>query len=176
MPTMTYPPTLAPRGAVDRAYADAVISAYQVRNPVDLMGIAREFGINVFAAALGPNLSGLIRRDDEYGGPSGYLILVNKDHPSNRQRFTLAHELAHFVLHCGRQDGEIRDDQFYRFLPGPLEREANELAAEMLMPWTLINRLTAAGFTDLADLARELMVSRQALAIRLGIPYDQDWS
>ncbi|MGY0791567.1 ImmA/IrrE family metallo-endopeptidase [Azospirillum argentinense] len=148
---------------------------YQQRHPVDLMGIAREFGINVFTAELGPNLSGLIRRDP-MGGSSGYVILVNKDHPPNRQRFTIAHELAHFVLHCGRQDGEIRDDQFYRFLPGPLEREANELAAEILMPWTLINRLTTAGVNDLADLAKELMVSRQALAIRLGIPYDQDWS
>lgn len=44
------------------------------------------------------------------------------------------------------------------------------------MPWHLITQLQGRGITDLHELARTLKVSRQALAIRLGIPYDQDWS
>jgi Zn-dependent peptidase ImmA (M78 family) len=48
------------------------------------------------------------------------LILLNKDQPADRMRFTLAHELGHMVLH--------------RF-PGPnMEREANEFASALLMP------------------------------------------
>lgn len=133
-------------------------------------------GIAVYADQLGSTVSGLIRRDRDEGGESGYLILVNQDHPPNRQRFTVAHEIAHFVLHCGGAEREIRDDQFYRALSGPLEREANEMAADILMPWHLINGLQDRGVTDLVDLARELRVSRQALAIRLGLPFDQDWS
>lgn len=133
-------------------------------------------GVAVYTDQLGSAVSGLIRRDADEGGESGYLILVNQDHPPNRQRFTLAHEIAHFVLHCGGTEAEIRDDQFYRALSGPMEREANEMAADILMPWHLINGLQERGVTDLTDLARELRVSRQALAIRLGLPFDQDWS
>ena len=43
------------------------------------------------------------------------------------------------------------------------------------MPWSLINRFTENGITDLAELAAHLGVSKQALAIRLGLPYDQGW-
>lgn len=51
-----------------------------------------------------------------------HLVFVNIAHPADRERFTLAHELGHFVLH-----GDLES-------PESAEREADEFAAEFLMP------------------------------------------
>ncbi|MGF1592299.1 MAG: ImmA/IrrE family metallo-endopeptidase [Kiloniellaceae bacterium] len=54
--------------------------------------------------------------------PSGMrpVIFLNKDRPADRMRFSLAHEFAHVVLHP--------------FPYEEMEKEANEFAAELLMP------------------------------------------
>lgn len=89
-------------GAIPHADAEAIIRRHQRTAPVDILAIARDMGVAVYTDMLGPEVSGLIRRDQSAeAGPSGYLILVNQDHPLNRKRFTVAHEIAHFVLHCG---------------------------------------------------------------------------
>lgn len=143
--------------------------------PVNVLGAANALGISVYSKKLPANVSGILRRDASLGGDSGFVILV-QEHPVNRQRFTIAHEIGHFVLHRQSAESGIQDDEFYRALPGPLEREANQFAAELLMPWPLIKSLQDKGVTGLSELAQALQVSKQALAIRLGIPYDQDWS
>lgn len=154
-----------------------VIRARQTEAPVNVLAIANDFGIKVFRAKLSPSVSGVLRRDD-LGGESGYLILVRESDPPRRQRFTIAHELGHFVLHRASADrpGGIEDDEFYRALSGPLEREANDFAAEVLMPMNLVRQLQQAGHVALDDLATRLGVSRQALAIRMGLPYDESWN
>src|SRR5688572_11543883 len=60
--------------------------------PVDM--IAKQLGILVQAVPLDDHLSGItfIRNGNS-------VIVVNASHHPNRQRFTLAHELAHHVLH-----------------------------------------------------------------------------
>lgn len=53
------------------------------------------------------------------------VIYVNKNHPPDRQRFTLAHELGHLVMHN------------YDYIPNTeneAENEANRFASEFLMP------------------------------------------
>jgi predicted transcriptional regulator len=160
-----------------RSWAESVIAKHQIAAPVNVAAIARDFGINVFQADLG-SISGILRKDDN-SGPSGFTIYVNKSHKLNRQRFTVAHEFGHFVLHSSfvNSEGGIQDDEFYRALSGPQETQANYFAADVLMPWSLINQLQAAGNKELPTLAQQLGVSKQALAIRLGLPYDAtDWS
>lgn len=48
------------------------------------------------------------------------LILLNPNHPADRVRFTLAHELGHLVMH--------------RFPTSEMEKEANEFASAFLLP------------------------------------------
>lgn len=48
------------------------------------------------------------------------VIVLNRDRPADRKRFSLAHEYGHVVLHSYPYDG--------------MEQEANEFAAELLMP------------------------------------------
>jgi Zn-dependent peptidase ImmA (M78 family) len=61
--------------------------------------------------------------------------------------------------------------RFYRSkLTSKQETEANQYAADLLMPFSLINAFQEKGITDPEELARRLGVSLVAMKIRLGIP------
>jgi IrrE N-terminal-like domain len=156
-----------------------ILAHYKTLAPVDVVAAAHDLGIAVYKSALGQT-SGILRRDATRGGPGGgprggFVIFVNEDHHIHRQRFTVAHEIGHFMLHRDRAEEGIQDDEFYRALAGPLETQANQFAADLLMPWPLLKRLQDGGTTTVDDLARALAVSKQAMAYRLGLPYDQTW-
>ncbi len=60
---------------------------------------------------------------------------------------------------------------FYRSgLSTKEEGEANKLAADMLMPYDLIDSLMSRGINEIDALADALKVSKDALKIRLGVP------
>ena len=74
-------------------------------------------GVIVIEEHLGTRrIDGLSQWASEYP-----VILINADLPSDRKRWTLAHELAHIVLHSSYIDPDI-------------ETQANDFAAEFLMP------------------------------------------
>lgn len=54
------------------------------------------------------------------------IIWINKDIPNDRKRFSLAHELGHLVMHLRSLDLDKPE--------ADKEKEANEFAAEFLMP------------------------------------------
>jgi Zn-dependent peptidase ImmA (M78 family) len=65
----------------------------------------------------------------------------------------------------------ITDDVFYRStLSNAQEAEANRFAADVLMPYALIENLMAAGTSSVPALASALQVSETAMTVRLGIP------
>jgi Zn-dependent peptidase ImmA (M78 family) len=51
------------------------------------------------------------------------------------------------------------------------ETEANKLAAEILMPFPLIEKLMGQGIRTIEGLAEALEVSKAAISIRLGVSY-----
>ena len=69
------------------------------RKGVKIAELARAFGLEVYRGELPPNHSGVIVKNAEKGGSAGYCIVTEKSDSSNRRRFTIAHELAHFLLH-----------------------------------------------------------------------------
>ncbi len=147
-----------------------VLRRHQQRAPIYILAIAHDLGINVYSA-IGEGLSGMIKKDSTQGGPSGYAIVVNKKDPSTRQRFTIAHEIAHFILHKDAIGDGIVDDALYRSgLSNKQEIEANKLAAEILMPWNLINKAMDEKINSIKDLSTIFQVSESAMSIRLGIP------
>jgi Zn-dependent peptidase ImmA (M78 family) len=78
-----------------RDTARALLEQHAVRAaPVPVERIAKALGIRVEYAPLDDELSGLAYVRD--GVP---FVGVNTLHAPNRQRFTLAHELAHVRLH-----------------------------------------------------------------------------
>lgn len=146
------------------------IARHQEKTPVDLMGLARELGLTIKAATLEPGKSGEIRPD----GLGGYIIKVNRHDSVGRQRFTVAHEIAHYLLHRDLIGAGISDDVLYRSNQNDLiEKEANRLAADIVMPTKSIsNAIATANALGIEDyeavLADQFQVSRSAMGIKLG--------
>lgn len=149
------------------------------RVPVPVEHVAAALGLTVERGRFGDDISGLLVMHDGRG-----IIGVNADHAATRQRFTIAHEIGHFVLHRNAMQVFI-DHQFFTpylaaFRDGTsstgsdrLEREANAYAAELLMPADLLGHavagleLEAADEEVIATLASRFQVSKQAMTIRL---------
>lgn len=147
-----------------------IIRKHQKHAPVDILAIAKDLNIKVYKSE-GETLSGKIVRDSHFGGESGYAIFVNSEHSKFRQRFTIAHEIAHFFLHKEEIGDGIVDDALYRSgLSNKIELEANKLAADILMPWHLINSVMDENIKSIKDLADIFRVSESAMSIRMGVP------
>lgn len=151
----------------------AIVANYQVAPSVQTVDLAIALGLKVYHVPSWPDdISGMILKSNENGGASGYAIYVNKNHHVNRRRFTTAHEIAHFVLHESLIGDGITDDALYRSnLSSQIETQANSYAADILMPWHLVNAATSNGMTNIGDLAAYFEVSKSAMSIRLGVPY-----
>ncbi len=140
--------------------------------PVNVLSAARTLGLEVYSSVMPVGVSGSIVRDPKYKTPTGFAIFVNKTESSVRQRFTAAHEIGHYVLHRDQIGEGVEDNYMLRSsrLSNKTEAEANKFAADLLMPFPLVNRLISSGIRDVSSLARALEVSEVAMAIRLGHP------
>lgn len=97
--------------------------------------------------------------------PGRPVIAVNSARPLCRRRFSIAHEIGHYILGHNSLlfsgsggEGMIKRDP-------KQERAANAFAAEFLMPKIALSR--EAHKYSLRGLARRYMVSVQAMEIRL---------
>lgn len=112
--------------------------------------------------------SGHIQRLDK---PRTALITINASESYVRKRFTLAHEIGHYALgHLERYEHLPRDTpaEFSASSSSPLERQANDFAARLLMPENMVKYLiTEQGETRVEGLARRFGVSQVAMAYRL---------
>jgi Zn-dependent peptidase ImmA (M78 family) len=143
------------------------------RLPVPIEEIARTLGAQITYEAFDGEVSGMLYREK-----SRTLIGVNSAHASTRQRFTLAHEIAHLEMHPGKP---VFIDRLVRVnwrdgTSDKEEMEANAFAAELLMPrkfmTTEIDRLIArsrqiAPEQLIAELATTFRVSQEAMRYRL---------
>lgn len=147
----------------------SLIKQHQLHFPIAVGAIAKALGITVKRSTLAAGISGEIKEED-----GNVVIRVNRHDVKERQRFTLAHEIAHFLLHRDRIGDGITDDILYRSkLSDFMEVQANRLAADILMPGHLIQPKLKE-FAELRDeekyekLADMAEVSTTAIKIRLG--------
>jgi Zn-dependent peptidase ImmA (M78 family) len=136
------------------------------RFPVDPVAIARALGIDVRQAMLKTNVSGaLVKKIGE--DPA---ILLNASDSPNRQRFTCAHELGHYVTHASDPTAyeyiDLRDTIWSATGQDSEEVWANAFAANLLMPEKRVRELIAEGYTPTA-LAAYFAVSQDAMSYRL---------
>jgi Zn-dependent peptidase ImmA (M78 family) len=145
-----------------------VASSFLGQAPVRLEDMADALGLTVgINAFLAPDISGQIVRDRR-SGENRYHIDLNAHDSAARRRFTLAHEISHFLLHREFLDGSLTDDRMYRSRLGDvMERQANRLAAQLLMPANLVRVAWNAGAHDIGELAKAFDVSERAVEIRL---------
>ena len=127
-----------------------------------------EVGLRVFAVPLASKVAGLFSQAE----PAGGCIAINAHHPHERQRWTLAHEYAHFLT--ARWTAEITTLASGR--ASSTERLAEAFAAHFLMPsvgvtrrFQAVRRSREGRFTpvDLLQLAAVYEVSAEAMAHRL---------
>lgn len=148
-----------------------VIRHHQASPPVNVEAIAEEIGISVQRVDFrDPGTSGKLKRIRRGGARSQYVISVNNKDSAVRQRFTIAHEFAHYMLHRDLFEKEIVDDAMYRStqLRRTYEIQADRFAAEILMPERLVKRLVdERKITTVSGLAQILEVSMAAARIRV---------
>ena len=151
-----------------------VTKRYWNKVPVDVFGLAGELGLGPKFEVLDDNISGMIRRV----GDDRWLIVINHFHATVRQRFTCAHEIGHFIFHRDLLKDGVSDTLAYRAdgmeLPNPSigwqqERQANNFAANLLVPSAWLKAAQAAGFTT-KELAGHFAVSETVVKIKLGLP------
>lgn len=97
-----------------------------------------------------------------------YLIQVSKKDGPLRQRFSIAHEVSHIVLHDDDEFVEYRKPLSEYDDPATLYKEvqANMLASALLMPKELVKKVWEET-KDIDDLAEIFKVSRSAAYYRL---------
>ena len=152
--------------------------------PVQVEKIIKKKGIRLQFSPLDEALSGMAVIKDGVA-----VIGVNALHHPNRQRFTMAHELGHHVMHREQLIGTVHIDKgFAVFLGGQramlrdqkaadgtdmMEIQANAFASELLIPDFLIEPLidfSSFGMEDVEQLnmlAKRFKVSAQAMQYRL---------
>lgn len=97
-----------------------------------------------------------------------WIICVNKNHNTKRQRFTLAHELGHYFLHKEKNLSFV-DTTFFRSNDmDSIEYIANEFAARLLMPEDTVRDLIDKGqMKNIGMLAEKFDVSSAAMKYRV---------
>lgn len=137
-------------------------------HPVPIDKIVDFFSIKIVPYDFPDNFSGVIRE------VKGKIVIgLNKNHNQNRRRFTLAHELGHYLLgHSVNVDLGLTDDvrvDDVNALQIDKEKEANNFAAELLMPkkFLLSDIANKKGSIKIPDLATRYQVSEQVASIRI---------
>lgn len=109
------------------------------------------------------------------------LIAVEEHHHEHRQRFSIAHEIGHFVMHyrpqspggglfaCSTADMEVRMGGAGASASAHVRREweANLFAEELLMPSQAVVAMYRVTGGRLLSMARHFKVSTKAMEIRL---------
>ncbi len=167
---------MRPRYALARRRAEELLrEAGIVAPPVPVQQLAERVGAVVRYAPFDGQMSGLLHRSED---ENRAVIGVNSRHPTVRQRFSIAHELGHLLLH--RPALQIDQHAFVSFrnskssnATDPHEIEANQFAAALLMPEAVLRECVEQLWQDadveesIGPLARQFDVSAQAMTIRL---------
>lgn len=118
----------------------AIINKYRENVPVNVKELCLTLGIDVREAYLGDKLAGMIEKLK-----NEYVIIINAEHNEEKQRFTLAHILGHYILHRKLIQDGVDDDHLYRSSTlgrfhnmnfGPEEEvQAHQFAYNVLVPF-----------------------------------------
>lgn len=127
--------------------------------PVYPEQIAAKLGVHVHRVP-NPGWVGACRGDEKEAH-----IWLNQDAPLVHQRFTLAHELGHLLLH--RLGTEFRDISTGILSSSREESEANAFAEALLMPRAEITNLVYLSELTIEQMAALFMVRPSVVATRL---------
>src|SRR5579864_3458806 len=167
---------MTPRFSLARRKARELLKVANIREvPVNVERLAHVAGARIHYEPFDGQISGMVHRRQ-----SGLAIIgVNSAHSIGRQPFTIAHELGHLILHKDealhvdeKSPIGFRNEESSLATKAP-EIEANQFAAELLMPGDLLAKQIASISDDMGaedavtELADRFQVSEQAMTLRL---------
>lgn len=133
---------------------------------IDIEAIAFDSGVEVLYEMLDGCEATLV------GVGSNAIATVRPSSSRGRERFSVAHEVGHWMLHRGKSF-QCRVDDIVQNYSANLrfEKEADEFASHLLMPTSIfrpaIKAANRPGLNDLQGIADQFDVSLQAVSIRL---------
>jgi len=140
------------------ARAQRLLDEFKISTvPVMVDKVAKQLGAQLKFSPLDDELSGMVFVKN--GSP---IIGINSLHHSNRQRFSIAHEIGHLVMHRDHISNTIHvDKQFSTSIlrrdatsaagTERLEIEANQFAAALLIPRATLEELFSTPQLDIVD-------------------------
>ncbi len=129
-------------------------------DPIPLLAeLLEDKGVKVISLQLPENISGSKAFVQRAGFDDVPVIVVNAQHNGERQRFSLAHELAHLVMNLEDLDDKDHEKAADRFAGAFL------MAKEMMIR-SLGSHRTSISLGELVDLKRLFRVSIAALIVR----------
>jgi Zn-dependent peptidase ImmA (M78 family) len=157
-----------------RQAADLLRRARVKKAPIPVEKLAAFLHAEIVLQPFSGEISGIVHRNKD----GSAVIGINSRDAMQRQRFTIAHEIGHLLLHA---DENLHVDKNFPIglrngISGKSvdenEIEANQFAAALLMPADLIkedvHRLTGTDvLVAIRKLAKKYGVSEQAMSIRL---------
>jgi hypothetical protein len=155
--------------SVPATFASELVTALKLVAPIDPEDVAKRLGLGVeYCDASGFEGALVCSKETR----AGTILVKNSIREDGRKRFTIAHEIAHYVLPhhgakgsvCGSKDVESWD----RSLPGE-ESEANDFASELLIPRSLVGPALVGSkptFHLIRDISRVFDTSLTASAFR----------
>lgn len=153
-----------PTSSGNREKAMSILKMARITQaPIDVDTVAKALGFKVVPFDFPNQRKGMVVIEQGIKA-----IGVNKNHPKSLQRYTVAHELGHYLNGHSHYENELIDDET-RFHDHHFqqEREADLFAAELLMPKDFLEKDLAEIGLDIQKLLEKYQVSEQAMWIRL---------
>ncbi len=168
------------KAELERLAAQILLRNDMYKIPVDLLQIAKNYGIQVYDVDFDKmgkkDISGAIRYIDDK-----FSILLNANENENRRRFTLAHELGHFFLDYDTlKSSQIHVDTLYRIATMDKQKRKNYksninltneseidfFAGSLLMNAIILKKIVEVN-SSIKELANIFKVSESAMTDRL---------
>lgn len=150
--------------SISRQKVQSLLAMSEITEPpVDVERIAEDLGFMIVPYDFPDKRRGVIHIDG-----TDKAIGINENQSKQMQRFTIAHELGHFLY--GHQHYEktfVDDESRFKSPHFHQEREADIFAAELLMPREWLEQDVAQIGLKAEELAEKYNVSEQAMWIRL---------
>ena len=180
------------KSADPTATAENLISALKDSTlPINVEGIALNVGIQDIIEIESDEFEGLLVALPDKS--IGYININKNIRENSRRRFTIAHELGHFLIttHKNEYNCSSNDMNNFKNSRSPQEIEANQFAAELLMPKHyfinevndrppsahLVNSLTSMFETSLqSTLVRYTEMTQESIAVVLSENLKVKWA
>ncbi len=163
--------------------ANYVAEKFVKTAPPDLTALCRDLGLRIREVPAKGFDGALIRSKADQKGIVAVKVSIRE---KSRKRFTIAHEIGHFIIPHHRNLGEICEERKIESFDSHLNRpeiEANEFAAELLLPSAILRRrfnlgeFSLAQISDVAlDFGTSLTATTRSFLTLTDLPCAMVWS